>query len=132
MALIWVYMGDRAVPPPFPDYELNDLKDEDITIQILQQEYNWLQGLENDLDTSHFGFLHLGGADPDYLVPGDTMHYLCSDRTPQFHIEETPLGLMYGAYRPADETNVNTHWRLAQLVMPCWVIPPAAMLKIRS
>ena len=36
---------------------------------------------------------------------------------------------MYGAYRPADETNVNTHWRLAQLVMPCWVIPPAAMLE---
>jgi len=60
------------------------------------------------------------------LLPGDTMYYLASDPTPQFHIEETPLGLMYGAYRPADAE--NTHWRLAQLVVPFWVIPPAGML----
>ena len=128
--VIWVYMGERQEcrrRSPITSSTISS--DDEITIQMLQQEYNWLQGLENDLDTSHFGFLHLGGADPNNLVPGDTMHYLCSDRTPQFHIEETPLGLMYGAYRPADETNVNTHWRLAQLVVPCWVIPPAAMLE---
>ena len=126
--VIWIYMGERAVPPPFPDYELNELGQDEIRVQLLQQEYNWLQGLENDLDTSHFGFLHLGGVDIDDLVPGDTMHYLASDPIPQFHIEETPLGLMYGAYRPADEANKDTHWRLAQLVAPCWVIPPAGML----
>ncbi len=124
--VIWIYMGERAVPPPFPDFELNDLKPDEISVQIIQQEYNWLQGLENDLDTSHFGFLHLGGVDPASLNPGDTMYYLASDRAPQFQIEETPLGLMYGAYRPADDA--NTHWRLAQLVVPFWVIPPAAML----
>ena len=33
---------------------------------------------------------------------------------------------MYGAYRPADAA--NTHWRLAQFIVPFWVIPPAAML----
>jgi phthalate 4,5-dioxygenase oxygenase subunit len=126
--VIWIYMGARAVPPPFPDFELNDLKPDEITVRMIQQEYNWLQGLENDLDTSHFGFLHLGGVDVADLVPGDTMHYLASDPTPQFHIEETPLGLMYGAYRPADAGDTNTHWRLAQLVVPFWVIPPAAML----
>jgi phthalate 4,5-dioxygenase len=124
--VIWLYMGERAVPPPFPDFELNDLKPDEISVQVIQQEYNWLQGLENDLDTSHFGFLHLGGVDPEELNPGDTMYYLAADRAPQFHLEETPLGLMYGAYRPADE--VNTHWRLAQLIVPFWVIPPAAML----
>ena len=124
--VIWIYMGERAVPPPFPDYELNDLAPEEIRVQMVQQEYNWLQGLENDLDTSHFGFLHLGSTDVSDLVPGDTMYYLASDPTPQFHIEETPLGLMYGAYRPADAE--NTHWRLAQLVVPFWVIPPAGML----
>ncbi|MGH7035394.1 MAG: Rieske 2Fe-2S domain-containing protein, partial [Stellaceae bacterium] len=124
--VIWIYMGERAVPPPFPDYELNELASEEIRVQMVQQEYNWLQGLENDLDTSHFGFLHLGGTDVNDLVPGDTMYYLASDPIPQFHIEETPLGLMYGAYRPADAE--NTHWRLAQLVVPFWVIPPAGML----
>jgi phthalate 4,5-dioxygenase oxygenase subunit len=123
---IWVYLGEREVPPPFPDFELNELKPDEISVQIIQQEYNWLNGLENDLDTSHFGFLHLGGIDPATLNPGETFYYLASDRAPQFHLEETPLGLMYGAYRPADER--NTHWRLAQLVVPFWVIPPAAML----
>jgi phthalate 4,5-dioxygenase oxygenase subunit len=126
--VIWIYMGERAVPPPFPDFELNDLKDSEIRVTMIQQEYNWLQGLENDIDTSHFGFLHLGGVDAAALMPGDTMYYLASDRTPQFHIEETALGLMYGAYRPADESLTTTHWRLAQLVVPFWVIPPAAML----
>jgi phthalate 4,5-dioxygenase len=124
--VIWLYMGDRAEAPPFPDFELNDLAGDDISLRIIQQEYNWLQGLENDLDTSHFGFLHLGGVDPAAMVPGDTLTYLASDRTPQFHIEETALGLMYGAYRPADAA--NTHWRLAQFIVPFWVIPPAAML----
>jgi nitrite reductase/ring-hydroxylating ferredoxin subunit len=124
--LIWLYMGERAVPPPFPDFELNDLADADISLRPIQQEYNWLQGLENDLDTSHFGFLHLGGADPMRMVPGDLLYYLAKDRTPQYQIEDTPLGFMYGAYRPADAG--DTHWRLAQFLAPFWVIPPAGML----
>ena len=55
-----------------------------------QRECNWLQSLEGDIDTSHFGFLHVGGAQgrrtstrppstagrvgeraPDYQVDGD-------------------------------------------------------------
>jgi phthalate 4,5-dioxygenase len=124
--LIWLYMGGRKQAPPFPDFELNDLADDEFAITFIQQEYNWLQGLENDLDTSHFGFLHLGGVDPATLDPADTFYYLSSDRAPQFHIEETPLGLMYGAYRPADADNL--HWRLAQFITPFWCIPPAGML----
>jgi phthalate 4,5-dioxygenase len=124
--VIWVYMGERAAAPPFPDFELNELAPDRIAVRIIQQEYNWLQGLENDLDTSHFGFLHLGGVDPATMVKGETLYYLAADRAPQFHIEDTPLGLMYGAYRPADAG--NTHWRLAHYITPFWVIPPAAML----
>lgn len=124
--VIWLYMGERAEAPPFPDFELNDLAPADVSVRIIQQEYNWLQGLENDLDTSHFGFLHLGGVDPAAMMPGDTLTYLAADRTPQFHIEDTPLGLMYGAYRPAEPGRM--HWRLAQYILPFWVIPPAALL----
>lgn len=124
--MIWIYMGEREAPPPFPDFELNDVPPNELSVVFLQQEYNWLQGLENDLDTSHFGFLHLGGVDPANLTPGDTVYYLANDRAPQFHLEDTTLGLMYGAYRPA--LDGNTHWRLAQLIVPFWVIPPAAML----
>jgi phthalate 4,5-dioxygenase oxygenase subunit len=119
-------MGEQAKAPPFPDFELNDLAPSEIGVRVIQQEYNWLQGLENDIDTSHFGFLHLGSVDPATLDPKETFYYLAADRAPQFHIEDTPLGLMYGAYRPADEG--NTHWRLAHFIAPFWVIPPAGML----
>ena len=128
---IWIYMGERDEAPPFPDFELNDVPEDEINVRMIQQEYNWLQGLENDIDTSHFGFLHLGGIDPNMIdrsnPAGDQYYYLAIDRTPQFQIEETPMGLMYGAYRPADD--VNTHWRLAQLLMPFWVMPPAGQLR---
>jgi len=120
---IWIYMGDRDTPPPFPDFEINDLGDSEIIVRMVQQEYNWLQGLENDLDTSHFGFLHLGGIDPETMDQSELLYQLAIDRAPQFHIEETPMGLMYGAYRPADAG--NTHWRMAQFMAPFWVIPPA-------
>lgn len=124
--VIWVYMGERAEAPPFPDFELNDLASDEVVVRVIQQEYNWLQGLENDLDTSHFGFLHLGGVDSATLNPDDTFYYLTADRAPQFQIEDTPMGLMYGAYRAADDA--NTHWRLAHFITPFWVIPPAGML----
>lgn len=127
---LWVYMGNRKNPPPFPDFELNDTPEEDVIVRFIQQEYNWLQGLENDIDTSHFGFLHLGGIDPETIdrntEMGNQLYHLAVDRAPQFHIEETPMGLMYGAYRPADED--NTHWRLAQFIVPFWIVPPAGDL----
>jgi phthalate 4,5-dioxygenase oxygenase subunit len=124
--VIWLYMGVRDVAPPFPDFELNDLGDDEVSVSMIQEEYNWLQGLENDLDTSHFGFLHLGGVDPATLSPEVTHYYLSKDRAPQFQIEDTPLGIMYGAYRLADES--NTHWRLAQFITPFWCMPPITML----
>ena len=34
------------------------------TISFVQRECNWLQALEGDIDTSHFGFLHAGGDRP--------------------------------------------------------------------
>ncbi len=90
--VIWVHMGEQAKAPPFPDFELNDLAPNEIGVRVIQQEYNWLQGLENDIDTSHFGFLHLGSVDPATLDPKETFYYLAADRAPQFHIEDTPLG----------------------------------------
>ena len=125
--VIWLYMGPREVPPPFPDFELNDLAPDDILVQMVQLEYNWFQGLENDLDTSHFGFLHLGGVQPEELDPEDPFFQLANNRAPQYQIEDTPLGFVYGAYRPAGEA--HTHWRLAQLIAPFWIIPPASLLK---
>ena len=56
--LVWVYMGGRETPPPLPNFEAVLSP----TAQALaaQQECSWLQTLEGDIDTSHFGFLHRG------------------------------------------------------------------------
>ena len=39
--------------------------DERVTIICVQRECNWLQALEGDIDTCHFGFLHAGSIEPE-------------------------------------------------------------------
>src|SRR4051812_3956644 len=58
--IVWAYMGARSEPPPLPHLEPNMLADDQVMVNAIQRECNWLQGLEGDIDTSHLGFLHLG------------------------------------------------------------------------
>ena len=41
---------------------------------------NWLQGLEGDIDTSHFGFLHAGAIDPEEMPGGTFSKYVTNNR----------------------------------------------------
>ena len=61
--LVWTYMGAREVPPPMPCFEAAMLPVEQMNLFMVQRECNWLQALEGDVDTSHFGFLHIGAVD---------------------------------------------------------------------
>src|SRR5262249_40856175 len=54
--LVWAYMGAREVPPPLPVLEPLLLPGEERNLFCVQRECNWLQALEGDIDTSHFGF----------------------------------------------------------------------------
>src|SRR5690349_10691621 len=56
--LVWVYMGERKKAPPLPQIEATLLPESEVNIVFAQRECNWLQGLEGEIDTSHFGFLH--------------------------------------------------------------------------
>src|SRR5262249_55965410 len=49
--VVWVYMGERAAAPPFPEIEAAMLPEEDLNINFTQRECNWLQALEGDIDT---------------------------------------------------------------------------------
>ena len=60
--LIWTYMGKRETAPPPPALEVFNIPEGERNIQAHQRECNWLQSLEGDIDTSHFGFLHAGAA----------------------------------------------------------------------
>ena len=59
--VVWVYMGQREVAPPLPQLPVMMMPSEKVSVWCMQRECNYLQALEGDLDTSHAGFLHLGG-----------------------------------------------------------------------
>jgi len=121
--LIWVYMGARAEPPAPPAIEATLLPDPWRHLCLVQRECNWLQALEGEIDTSHFGFLHAGHLDPATMSPSDPNYYTVLNRTPEYHFAETDCGTMYAAYRDADAANV--YWRFAHFMFPFWTLIPA-------
>ena len=100
--LIWVYMGARAEAPPLPMLEALFVPEQDLNVSMLQRESNWLQGLEGDIDTSHFGFLHAGHVKAEDFEEGHPARHTVANRAPEYKVADTEWGTMYGAYRPDD------------------------------
>jgi phenylpropionate dioxygenase-like ring-hydroxylating dioxygenase large terminal subunit len=120
--LVWVYMGRRAEAPPLPQIEATLLPESEVRIVFAQRECNWLQALEGEIDTSHFGFLHAGAVDPADVAEDNLLRYTVADRAPDYHIADTECGTMYAAYRPAGPG--RTYWRFANFMMPFWTQTP--------
>jgi phenylpropionate dioxygenase-like ring-hydroxylating dioxygenase large terminal subunit len=119
--VIWVYMGER-VSPPFPEIEAALLPEDDLSIMFVQRECNWLQALEGDIDTSHFGFLHVGSVRPEHVTEDSMLRYQVGNRAPEYHVTDTDWGTMYCAYRPAEDG--KTYWRFAHFGFPFWTWIP--------
>ena len=115
-------MGDAAVAPALPDLPATHIPEEEADIVFLQRECNWLQGLEGDIDTSHLNFLHFGSMGDSDFAPTDPNRFGQIHRDPEYKAEDTALGTIYGAYRPAE--NDNTYWRVAHFLFPCWTLAP--------
>ncbi len=122
--LVWVYMGARQeAPPPLPPIEVTLLPAAEMTQQFVQRRCNWLQALEGDIDTSHFGFLHMGSLALEDLDPEDPLRYTVMNRAPDYHVADAPWGTTYAGYRPADPG--QTYWRVANFMFPFWTQTPA-------
>jgi phenylpropionate dioxygenase-like ring-hydroxylating dioxygenase large terminal subunit len=123
LGVVWAYMGEATASlPELPHIEALSLNASEVGVRCMQRRYNWLQGAEGDIDTSHFGFLHLGAIAPGD-VSEDSMHkYAVMDRAPKYHIAETAWGTMYAAYRPAGPDQV--YWRVAHFAFPFWTLYP--------
>ena len=119
--LIWVYMGPR-IEPPLPALEILDIPEEEISVILIQRDCNYLQALEGEIDTSHFGFLHGGHVDPDDLAEGEPFRNTVTIRAPQYHIADTPWGTQYAGYRAAGPG--LTYWRYANFLFPFWTLAP--------
>jgi phthalate 4,5-dioxygenase oxygenase subunit len=120
--LVWVYMGAREQAPPLPAIEASLLPESELQIAFVQRECNWLQALEGDIDTSHFGFLHTGNIDPGDVPADSLLRWTVTNRAPEYHVSETDWGTMYCAYRPAEAG--QTYWRFANFLFPFWTQTP--------
>jgi phthalate 4,5-dioxygenase len=61
--LVWVYIGRRADPPKFFDFEFHQPPAETLVRRALVHG-NWLQGFEGQLDSAHLGMLHSSSIAP--------------------------------------------------------------------
>src|SRR5215207_7088847 len=124
--LVWAYMGPRQTPPPLPDLEANNLPDGEYTVSAIQRECNYLQGLEGDIDTSHFSFLHFGAAGAETAEHGTFQYYALKNRAPRYQVLDTEFGCMYSAFRPAEPGEM--YHRIALFLFPFWTMIPTGVL----
>jgi len=123
--LVWVYMGHRTPAPPLPMIEVTMLPEAELDITFIQRDCNWVQAFEGDIDTSHFGFLHVGHLDPDDVPEGHPLEHTAEERAPEYKVRDTPWGTSYGAYRAVkDGGSPMTYWRFANFMFPFWTQTP--------
>jgi phenylpropionate dioxygenase-like ring-hydroxylating dioxygenase large terminal subunit len=126
--IVWVYMGPRETPPPLPDIEPN-MRAGSINVQMM--DCNWIQAIENNMDTVHIGFLHFGAVDPDASADWvDRRHgfrYMLEDRAPRFVVKESGDGAWYAAYRDAEADSY--YYRMMMYHFPFFTQSPAANIE---
>ncbi len=120
--IIWVYMGAAAQAPPFPEIEAALLPESELTVVFGQRSCNFMQALEGDIDTSHFGFLHGGHVDANELPEDNLLRYTVQNRTPEYYVADSDWGTTYAAHRQAGDG--RTYWRFANFLMPFWTQTP--------
>ena len=97
------------------------------TVRFVQRECNWLQALEGDIDTSHFGFLHAGSAQPEDFQEDHPMRHTVTDRAPEYHVTDTDWGTSYGAHRKR-RGRQDVLARRATSCFPFWTQTPQCRL----
>jgi len=120
--VVWVYMGPQDQVPPLPQLEAAMVPDAEASVRFVQRECNWLQALEGDIDTSHFGFLHAGHAQPEDFQEDHPMRHTVTNRAPDYHVVDTPWGTSYGAYR--QDADGRMSWRVANFLFPFFTQAP--------
>ncbi|MCB1738816.1 MAG: (2Fe-2S)-binding protein, partial [Gammaproteobacteria bacterium] len=124
--VVWVYLDPRGIagaqPPPLPGFEILDQPEDQINVSFVHRHCNYLQALEGEIDTSHFGFLHAGHVNPADLAEDEPVLHNVVDRAPQYEVSDAPWGTRYAGYRPAGPG--QTYWRFANFLFPFWTQAP--------
>ena len=89
--------------PPLPDLEWLRAPRRRRTSSMHQRECNWLQAIEGDIDTSHFGFLHLRA----HTIQTDASDYRAVPGTLASEVLDTDYGFTYAGVRHLAEEHQN-------------------------
>lgn len=115
--MIWVYMGPRETPPPFPRFEVACLPPEQVSQpRLMMEEANWFQNLEGDIDSVHIDYLH-ARLQKDKMMAGGIRGFYTIDRSPTLTVQPSDYGAFYSARRRWDDDNNQWH-RISQFIMP--------------
>ena len=124
--VVWVYMGDQAELPDLPHIEATMGDESDTIVMFIQRECSFLPGLEGSIDTSHAGILH-GPARRPQAKSTDIEEIILANPHPEYKVSETPYGTTYGAYRAAEQGQLN--WRVAHYMFPFWTLAPTGPIE---
>lgn len=116
--MVWIYMGDREVPPPFPNYEVNTLPDAHVSEpNIMMEEANWMQNMEGDLDSVHLDWVHKRLHEDGPPPPRGVNGFWSPDKKPAIlDVDRTDYGARYSAMRVMDD---GREWhRINQFILP--------------
>jgi phthalate 4,5-dioxygenase len=129
--IIWAYMGPRETPPPLPDLEANMMASAKPQVRTTMNFYNWMQSIENNMDTSHQAILHFGTLTPEVVDwpefrDRQDVKYFVGDRAPIFDVRETLAGVSAGAHRPAEDDTY--YWKTMHWFFPFYTMGPVVKL----
>lgn len=92
IALYWTYMGPSPAPViPKIDVWVREDGRRYVTVRP-QLDCNWLQAMENSVDSAHLQILHQDTAGRDHKPPSTTRGFI--DDVERFEFYETPYGIM--------------------------------------
>lgn len=116
--MVWIYMGPRKEPPPFPTFEVNTLPTTHVARpNIMMEEANWLQNIEGDLDSAHLDWIHRRlKADSPKPSVGMRGFWNPGGKAPTLDVVTTEYGAYYTAKRALPD---GFEWhRINQFVFP--------------
>jgi phthalate 4,5-dioxygenase oxygenase subunit len=117
--IVWVYLGRRATPPKFYDFEFH-APPADAAVRCAIVHGNWLQGFEGQLDSAHVGMLHASSTRREGRNSTNT--YARKNTSPRFDIVEQPYGFREAALRDLGDGTVYA--RIREVVFPYYSFIP--------
>jgi phthalate 4,5-dioxygenase len=123
--IVWVWLGQGATAPPFPDLPFTDLPATHRSVTSVEVPTNWVQAVEASMDSSHVGVLH--ESTTQITAGGGNERMLMTKAlAPKLEFEDRPYGYRYAALRTLPDDKVYA--RVNNFVMPWYgiICPPDA------